>query len=298
MSNTTRSTRPVTRAYAAQHQIKIDPLPPASHHPEPNRRRTRNNDRLTLYSNQRRRSTRKQRGLSLQQSRSQSQQRKTTLAQIRERSFSPQQEEPEIQYRQLTPYYVREESSQQTSSPQYLQTITESPPYQLHENEPTITSATGVSHDEWFNYNDSPDLTGQNPEEFDSYSRDAPQSQFPDFLSTSTQRTRDEELIEVEFQPEQPQFVEPLEIVRYNAFHFDDYGQQVTRPFQRQLPVPAIADEEGSLIRSSTSYPQINNVRRNRQQNNPHQPNGTFTSHPQIDNVRRNRQQNNSHQPN
>ncbi|CAG8662253.1 12422_t:CDS:2, partial [Racocetra fulgida] len=179
--------------YAAQHQIKIDPLPPASHHPEPS--------------------------ASSQQSRSRSQQRKTTLAQIREKSSSPQQEELEIRHRQLTPYYVREESSQQTSSPQYLPTIPESPQLherlheRLHESGPIITSATGVSHDEWFNYNDSPDLTGQNPEEFDSYSYDASQSQSPEFLSTSSQPIRDEEQIEIEFQPEQPQFVEPLNIV-------------------------------------------------------------------------------------
>ncbi|CAG8680354.1 2785_t:CDS:2 [Racocetra persica] len=280
MSNTTRSTRPVTRAYAAQHQIKIDPLPPASHHPEPSRRRTRNrNNSITLY--QRRHSSRRQRGASSQQSRAQNQQRKLTLAQIREKSSSPQQEELEIQhrrYRQLTPYYVREESNQQTSSPQYLQTIPESPRQlheRLHESGPIITSATGVSHDEWFNYNDSPDLTGQNPEEFDSYSYDASQSQSPEFLSTSTQPIRDEDQIEIEFQPEQPQFVEPLSIIRYNAFYYeDDYGQPITRPFQRRQLVPAIADVEGSLIRNSTSYPQINNVRRNSQQNNSHHPNG------------------------
>ncbi|CAG8447469.1 5181_t:CDS:1 [Dentiscutata heterogama] len=284
MSKTTRSTRPVTRAYAAQHQIKIDPLPPASYHPEPNRRRSqnRNNKRITLNSTQRRQSTRKQRGASSQQSRRRNQQRKTTLAQIEEESSSPQQEEElEIRDRQLIPYYNREESRQQIFSPQYLQIIpeSESSPYRLHENDPIITSATGVSHDSWFNYYDSPDLTGQNPEEFDSYSSDTPQSQLPDFLSTSTQPTRDDEGIEMEFQQEQPMRRSAEHsggLVRYNAFYYeDDYGQQMTRS-QRRQPVSAFVDVDGSLIRNSTSYSQTDNVRRNRQQNNSYQPNGTI----------------------
>ncbi|CAG8468183.1 hypothetical protein C2G38_2037162 [Gigaspora rosea] len=283
MSNITKSTRPVTRAYAAQHRIKIDPLPPASYHPEPSRRRSqnRNNNRINLNSTQRRQSTRRQRSSSSQQSRHRSQQRKTTPTQIKEESSSPQQQKLEIRHRQSTPFYIREESSHQISSPQYLQTVpeSESPPYRLHENGPIITSATGVSHDSWFNYYDSPDLTGQNPEEFDSYSSDTTQPQLPDFLSMSTQPAREEEGIEIEFQQEQSmrRSVEPSELVRYNAFYYeDDYSQQMIQS-QRRQPVSAITDIDGSLIRNSMSYSQTDNVRRNRHQNNSHQSNGIIS---------------------